>query len=158
MSWLWLSSSESRGGARLVPLRPLWPPEPPWGREYEGGRGGGRRGRGGEMEEEEGGGDQGSSLSLREKTRCSNAQIHRPKARRPRSQPHLRVFIIIEWPTAAIFGKHSFWQTLFSWSIFMDQPMIVSTSQAGLWIIYDCRAWKIKCHLCYYAIDWFPCF
>ena len=52
--------------------------------------------KGEEMEEEEGGGEQGSSLSLREKTRCSNAQIHRPKARRPRSQPHLRVFIIIE--------------------------------------------------------------
>ena len=61
-----------------------------------------------EMEEEEGGGDQGSSLSLRERTRCSNAQIHRPKARRPWSQPHLMVFIISEWPKAAIFGKHYF--------------------------------------------------
>ena len=62
----------------------------------------------GEVQEEEGGGDQGSSLSLRERTRCSNAQIHRPKARRPWSQPHLMVFIISEWPKAAIFGKHYF--------------------------------------------------
>ena len=70
------------------------------------------------MEEEEGGGDQGSSLSLREKTRCSNAQIHRPKEALESTSSHgLHYHLMANssyFKESTIFERHYF-REVFSW-------------------------------------------